>query len=69
MSMELQFPVYVIPFDAGYVSVVDGDEAETDTHYLAVFTSEELANAFMAECQLGGQPRPLHNAREFAWLL
>jgi hypothetical protein len=50
------------------VSVVDPEAEESQRYYLAVFTTQQLAESFMSECGLEGEPRPLHNGREFAWL-
>ncbi|MHB8972048.1 MAG: hypothetical protein ACYC3X_07335 [Pirellulaceae bacterium] len=69
MTFTWQYPVYLIPLEGGYVSVVDPRGEEPRPHHLAVFTSEESAAAFMHHCQILGSPRSLKNAREFGWLL
>ena len=69
MTFTWKYPVYLIPLDGGYVSVVEPQATEPRPHHLAVFTSEEAAAAFMHYCQIPGSARPLNNAREFGWLL
>ena len=41
---RIEYPLFLIPFDAGYVSVVDPDEGEGNSHYLAVFTSAGIGS-------------------------
>ncbi len=67
--MQIQYPLYLIPLEAGYVSVVEPESGDDQTYYLAVFTDQELAETFMKECGIDGDPKPLRNAREFAWLM
>jgi hypothetical protein len=69
MTFTWQYPLYLIPLDGGYVSVVGAPTDPCTAHQLAVFTSDELAAAFMRHHQIPGTPRPLRNAREFGWLL
>jgi hypothetical protein len=69
MTFAWKYPVYLIPLDGGYVSVVEPQATEPRPHHLAVFTSEEVAAAFMHHCQIPGSARPLNNSREFGWLL
>ena len=69
MSLALNYPLYLIALDGGYVSVVDADGAEPRPHYLAVFTTEEAAETFTQRCELLGAIKELRNARDFAWLL
>lgn len=69
MTFTWRYPLYLIPLDGGYVSVVDAQADESAAHHLAVFTSDALAASFMRHCQILGSPRPLRNAHEFGWLL
>lgn len=69
MSFTWHYPLYLIPLDGGYVSVVGAQPEVSPVHHLAVFTSEDLAMSFMQHCAILGAPRPLRNAREFGWLL
>lgn len=69
MPCAWNYPVYLIPLEGGYVSVVNAQEAEPRPHHLAVFTSAESAGEFMQHCQIWAEPRALRNAREFSWLL
>ncbi|MFO7903206.1 MAG: hypothetical protein R6U98_11120 [Pirellulaceae bacterium] len=72
--MHFEYPLYLIPLETGYVSVVestpdtDSDVEETHTYYLAVFTERERAEGFMEAYGLEGGPQPLHNGREVAWV-
>lgn len=68
-SFAWKYPVYVVALDGGYVSVVDTETEEPRAHYLAVFTSEEIADAFQRQCEVQGVTKRLGKAREFAWLL
>jgi hypothetical protein len=69
MPFAWNYPVYLIPLEGGYVSVVDAEQAEPRPHHLAVFTTAETAGSFMQHCQIWAEPRALRNAREFSWLL
>jgi hypothetical protein len=69
MSFPLNYPLSLIALDGGYVSVVDADEADPRPHYLAVFTSEDVAETFMQRCGVLGAIKEIHSARDFAWLL
>ena len=69
MTFAWHYPLYLIPLEGGYVSVVDAQAEEPKAHHLAVFTDDELAASFMHHCQILGTPRQLLNAREFGWLL
>jgi hypothetical protein len=69
MTITWQYPLYLIPLDGGYVSVVGMPADQAAAHHLAVFTTVGLAEAFMQRCQIPGTPRALRNAREFGWLL
>ncbi len=69
MVWELEYPLFLLPFDAGYVSVVETESAESQTYYLAIFTSEQAAAEFSNESGIESEPRPLRNPRELAWLL
>lgn len=66
--MRIEYPLYLVPLEAGYVSVVEHTPDDEPTYYLAVFTDEFLAVEFMRECGIDAEARPLHNSREFAWL-
>ena len=72
--MQIEYPLYLIPLETGYVSVVESDpdaDAETEdtsTYYLAVFTEQQRAEGFMEAFGLEGNPQPLHNGREVAWM-
>ena len=67
--MQIEYPLFLVPLEAGYVSVVEPGSDDSQTYYLAVFTEEQRAEEFMQTCGIDGEPRPLHNAREFAWLV
>ena len=69
MAIDWQYPIYLIPLGGGYASVCDPDAGDETPHYLAVFTAESLAVAFMVQCEILTRPRALNNAREFSWLL
>jgi hypothetical protein len=69
MTFVWRYPLFLIPLEGGYVSVVEGPPDESATHLLAVFTTSTLAESFMNHCQIPGVPKPLLNAREFGWLL
>lgn len=70
--MRIEYPLYLIPLEAGYVSLVESDaepgSADDQTYYLAIFTDAERAEAFMQPFGIEAKPRPLQNAREFAWM-
>jgi hypothetical protein len=67
MSVTWNYPIYLIPHQAGYVSIAatDGSGAQM----LVVYTCQQAAADFMDDHGLPGSPRPLQNAREFGWLL
>ena len=67
--MQIEYPLFLVPLEAGYVSVVEPGSEDSQTYYLAVFTEAQRADEFMQACGIEGEPRPLHNAREFAWLV
>lgn len=69
LVLQIEYPLYLVPLEAGYVSVVEPAPGDKQTYYLAVFTDEQRAEHFMQACGIEGEPRPLHNAREFAWLV
>ncbi len=69
MAWKLAYPLYLVPLEAGYVSVVEPGDAEPDIVYLAIFTSEQAADEFIRDCGIESSPRALRNPREFAWLL
>jgi hypothetical protein len=67
MNITWNYPIYLIPHQAGYVSIAANDGS--DDQMLVVYTCEESAASFMDDHGLSGAPRPLQNAREFGWLL
>jgi hypothetical protein len=67
MNITWNYPIYLIPHQAGYVSIAVNDGS--DDQMLVVYTCEESAASFMEDHGLPGTPRPLGNAREFGWLL
>ena len=67
--MKIEYPLYLVPLEAGYVSVVEPAPDNAQNYYLAVFTSQALAESFMEACGIEGEPRALNNGREFAWLV
>ena len=69
MDFTWKYPLFLVPMHGGYASVVDSSGEGDPVHFLAVFQDEQTASAFMHVCLILGQPRPLHNAREFCWLL
>ncbi len=69
MTFEWKYPVYVIPLGAGFVSVDSSTRNDPPAPRLAVFTNESTADTFVDTHGISSQPRPLHNSREFGWLL
>lgn len=69
MAFTWRYPIYLIPLEGGYVSVLNIDESEPRPQHLAVFTTSEAARDFMHHCEILAEPRALRNAREFSWLL
>ena len=69
MSRAWQYPVYVLPHGPGYLSIVDRRDRHQPTHLLVVHGELSAATALMARFGILGTPRPLHNDREFRWLL
>ena len=69
MSMQWEYPVYLIQYGGGYVSVVGSGPGADEAQMLAVFTQQQAAVDFMHTCDVPGEPRALENAREFGWLL
>jgi hypothetical protein len=67
MNITWNYPIYLIPHQAGYVSIAADDGS--DDQMLVVYTCEASAAGFMEDHGLPGTPRPLRNAREFGWLL
>jgi hypothetical protein len=67
MNITWNYPIYLIPHQAGYVSIAANDGS--DEQMLVVYTCEASAASFMQDHGLPGTPRPLRNAREFGWLL
>ena len=54
MNITLRYPLYLAPLDGGYASVVDPQADESAAHHLAVFTTDDLASAFMLHCEILG---------------
>ncbi len=69
MAWDLEYPLYLLPLEAGYVSVVDQEDGESPVYYLAIFTTVPAAGEFIEKCGIECEPRELHNSRELAWLL
>jgi hypothetical protein len=69
VSISWKYPIYLIPLEGGYLSVVDTELPEPHPHHLAVFTAEDRAEEFSSQCHIMAQPRALRNTREFGWLL
>jgi len=69
MTLVWRYPLYLIPLEGGYVSVLDQQAGAPGPQHLAVFTEAKLVESFMQYCQIPGDPRQLGNAREFGWLL
>ncbi|MDP7015399.1 MAG: hypothetical protein QGG36_06350 [Pirellulaceae bacterium] len=69
MSLTWNYPIYLLPHQGGYASIVDPDGGADPDYHLVVYTDEEIAESQMAAFGLLGDPRPLHNDREFGWLL
>lgn len=67
MDISWNYPIYLIPHQTGYVSILADDGS--DQQMLVVYTCRESAAEFMDDHGLPGQPRALQNAREFRWLL
>lgn len=63
------YPIYVLPYGLGYVSVVDKSHESDPPHQLVVCGELHHAQQLMQQYDLPGEPRPLENDREFAWLL
>lgn len=68
LNFTWNYPLYIVPHGPGYVSLVDPNVGPS-TQWLAVYTNESLAQKLMYQYQVLGSPRPLENAREFAWLV
>ncbi len=68
MSKVWEYPIYLVPHGGGYASIVD-PQCERSTQLLAVFTAADLSMQFMMRFSILATPRPIHNDREFGWLL
>lgn len=66
---QLKYPVYILPYGVGYVSVVDNSQCSDPPHQLVVCSELIQAQRLMQQYELAGDPRPIDNDREFAWLL
>ena len=69
MTMQWTYPVYLVPLPGGYASIDDETSADQKSRALVVFTDEEKYRQFTAGIGIDSDPKPLKNAREFAWLL
>jgi hypothetical protein len=69
MSYEWAYPIYLVPLPGGYASVEEEAESDEKAHALVVYTDIDLCSQFLARFGITAQPKPLKNAREFAWLL
>lgn len=68
MTLNWQYPIYLLPHERGYASLVDAGQQQP-TQSLIVCTDPQAAVELMARFVMLGRPRALHNAREFRWLL
>jgi len=68
VTLAWQYPLYLLPHDQGYASLVDANDRQP-SQSLIVCTDAATAVALMASLDMLGTPRPLRNAREFRWLL
>ncbi len=69
MSMQWTYPVYLVPLPGGYASIGDQTTPDQESRALVVFTDDEQYRQFIADIGIDAEPKPLKNAREFAWLL
>lgn len=69
MKIQWKYPIFILPHGGGYASLVDPSTDGPADQYLVVCTAEDEAAALMRRLGILGHPRPLHSAREFAWLL
>lgn len=68
MEFSWQYPIYLLPHDRGYASLVDANDHEP-TQSLIICTELQAAIELMAQFAMLGAPRALRNDREFRWLL
>lgn len=68
MTFSWHYPIYLLPHEQGYASLVDPREAG-GPQSLIVYTDPQAAVELMAQFTMLGAPRALRNAREFSWLL
>ncbi len=68
MSFSWNYPIYLLPHDRGYASLVD-QNGEQPVHSLIVCTEPQLGIELMGQFSLLGAPRALRSPREFRWLL
>ncbi len=68
MSFSWQYPLYLLPNDPGYASLVDTNDG-APVQSLIVCTAPQLAIELMAQFSILGSPRALRSPREFRWLL
>ncbi|MGY8768557.1 MAG: hypothetical protein ACKVH8_09040 [Pirellulales bacterium] len=70
MTIQWNYPIYLIAHSGGYASIVDPtSEIEPPLQQLVVISEEKQALQFMGNFQILGAPKPLNNDREFGWLL
>jgi len=63
------YPLYLIPHEGGYVSIVSAETHRGSDQLLAVFTEEQRVREFMVHVGIDAAPFLLHNDREFIWML
>lgn len=68
MDFSWQYPLFLLPHDQGYASLLDRSTA-TPRQSLIVCTGPELAIELMTQFAMLGAPRALRDHREFRWLL
>ncbi len=68
MTFSWRYPLYLLPHQQGYASLVDSNKHEP-VQSLIVCTGAQAAVELMSQFALLGTPRALRNAREFRWLL
>ena len=69
MSLDWDYPLYLIGIELGFASVVDEVADGQRRVSLVVFTDQARMDRFMHEVGLEGKPRPIANDREFSYLL
>jgi len=68
MSFHWNYPLYVLPHEQGYASLVDGQGGD-EIQSLIACTTLQAAVELMNQFAMLGAPKPLRNHREFRWLL